>query len=116
MAMLINCPHCGKRTTDEFYIMGDASKPRPDQIGDGTMDTWHDYVYIRDNVRGKIAEYWHHTGGCRQWMVVERDSLSHEVYGVTPAQDWKAGKPRRPAAKKTAARKAPAKKGGRARS
>ena len=88
MAYLITCPHCGVRTSDEFYVKGDASKSRPDAIGEHTMDRWHDYVHLRDNVRGRIAEYWHHTGGCRQWLVVERDSISHEIYGVTSASDW----------------------------
>lgn len=91
MAMLIDCPHCGKRTTDEFYVKGDASKVRPAETGKSSIDAWHDYVNIRDNIRGRIAEYWHHTGGCRQWVVVERDSMTHEVYGVTPAQSWKPG-------------------------
>jgi heterotetrameric sarcosine oxidase delta subunit len=117
MATLINCPHCGRRTTDEFYIKGDASKVRPTSFGDGTMDQWHDYVHIRDNVRGRIAEYWHHTGGCRQWLVVERDSMTHEVYGVTPAQKWKpAGATKAAPARTAAARKAPAKKAGGKRS
>ena len=113
MAYLINCPHCGRRTTDEFYIKGDASKVRPAAIGEDTMEQWHDYVHIRDNVRGRIAEHWHHTGGCRQWLVVERDSMTHEVYSVTPARDWKpaAAKAAAPASK-AAARKAPAKKAG----
>ncbi len=113
MAYLINCPHCGRRTTDEFYIKGDASKVRPATVGEGTMDLWHDYVHIRDNVRGRIAEHWHHTGGCRQWLVVERDSMTHEVYAVTAARDWKpaASKAAAPA-RKAAARQAPAKKAG----
>jgi heterotetrameric sarcosine oxidase delta subunit len=117
MAYMINCPHCGRRTTDEFYIKGDATKARPTAIGDDTLDQWHDYVNIRENVRGRIAEYWHHTGGCRQWLVVERDSVTHDVYGVTPAQDWKpaAARTRSPALK-TAARKAPARKAGGKRS
>ena len=113
MAYLINCPHCGQRTTDEFYIKGDASKQRPDTIGDGTMDTWHDYVHIRDNVRGRMAEHWHHTGGCRQWLVVERDTVSHEIYAVTPASSWKESSTqaaRKTPARKTAARKTPARK------
>ena len=109
MAYLINCPHCGQRTTDEFYIRGDASKLRPGAIGDGTMNQWHDYVHIRDNVRGRTAEHWHHTGGCRQWLVVERDTVSHEVYAVTPANTRKPGKANarktpagKPASRKTA--------------
>lgn len=89
MASLINCPYCGQRTTDEFYIRGDASKLRPEEIGPGTMDRWHDYVHIRENVRGRMAEHWHHTGGCRQWLVVERDTVTHEVFKVSPARTWK---------------------------
>lgn len=118
MAYLINCPHCGPRTTDEFYIKGDASKLRPGAIGDDTMDQWHDYVHIRDNVRGRTAEHWHHTGGCRQWLVVERDTVSHEIYAVTPASTWAASGGKgssTPAAhkatgRKTATRKTPARK------
>jgi len=118
MAYLIDCPHCGRRTSDEFYIRGDASKQRPGVIGDETLDQWHDYVNIRDNVRGRTAEHWHHTGGCRQWLVVERDTLSHEVYAVTPASTWKPGKVTghkgsTTPARKTAARKTPASKSAR---
>ena len=110
MAYLINCPHCGQRTTDEFYIKGDASKQRPGTIGDDTMNQWHDYVHIRDNVRGRTAEHWHHTGGCRQWLVVERDTVSHEVYAVTPASSWQPGKATDRKASKTPARTAAARK------
>lgn len=118
MAYLIDCPHCGRRTTDEFYIRGDASKQRPGAIGDDTMAQWHDYVHIRDNVRGRTAEHWHHTGGCRQWLVVERDTLSHEVYAVTPASTWTPGKVTghkgsTTPARKTATRKTPAGKSAR---
>ncbi len=112
MAYLINCPFCGPRPSDEFYIKGDASKQRPETIGDGTLDTWHDYVHIRENVRGRMAEHWHHTGGCRQWLVVERDTVSHEIYAVTPASKWKGSSTpaRKTTGRKTTARKTPARK------
>ncbi len=103
MAYLITCPYCGPRPSDEFYIKGDASKQRPAAIGDGTRDQWHDYVHIRENVRGRMAEYWHHTGGCRQWLVVERDTVSHEVYAVTPASKGSSTPGRKKPARKTAA-------------
>ena len=25
-------------------------------------------------------EYWHHAAGCRRWLVVTRDTVTHEVY------------------------------------
>ena len=37
-----------------------------------------DYVYLRDNPRGRYDEYWHHTSGCRRWLVVERDTVTHD--------------------------------------
>ena len=27
-----------------------------------------------------MREYWHHGGGCRAWLVVDRDTLTHEIY------------------------------------
>ena len=58
---------------------------------------------------GACAEHWHHTGyGCRQWLVVERDTVSHEIFAVTAASKWKG--PSAPAARKATSRKAPARK------
>ncbi|MEJ6848128.1 sarcosine oxidase subunit delta [Sinorhizobium fredii] len=76
MASLISCPHCGARPKEEFTIKG-AVLPRPD-AGAGS-EAWMDYVYRRDNPRDAYREYWHHTSGCRRWLVVTRDTASHEV-------------------------------------
>lgn len=40
-----------------------------------------DYVYQRDNPRGLYDEHWHHTAGCRRWLVVTRDTATHEIAG-----------------------------------
>ncbi|SMC40069.1 sarcosine oxidase subunit delta [Rhizobium sp. RU36D] len=86
MASLIPCPHCGVRPKEEFSIRGDASPIRPaPSAGD---DAWYNYVYVRDNPRGRVIEHWHHSAGCRRWLVVERDNAaSHEVYRVVDAAD-----------------------------
>ena len=84
--MIIACPHCGPRPLDEFYIRSDAAKVRPDTTEPDSLDAWHDYVHLRDNVKGPIEEFWQHAGGCRAWLVVHRDSLTHEVYGVRTAR------------------------------
>lgn len=83
MASLITCPHCGPRPTEEFTIRGDASVRRPPP--DAGQEAWYDYVYMRENPRGAHAEYWHHGGGCRRWLVVERNTLTHEVTAVRDA-------------------------------
>ena len=33
-----------------------------------------EYIYMRNNPRGRHYEFWHHEGGCRRWLVVERDT------------------------------------------
>ncbi len=79
MASLISCPHCGTRPKEEFSIRGAAlARPSPD----ADVQDWFNYVYLRDNPRGRHDEHWHHTSGCRRWLVVTRDTLTHEVFAV----------------------------------
>ena len=79
----INCPWCGECAVTEFNYGDDASRQRP--IGDADFDTWHEYVYLRENPRGAHDEYWHHVAGCRQWLKVRRDTLSHKIIAVCAA-------------------------------
>ncbi|MFT4182055.1 MAG: sarcosine oxidase subunit delta [Rhizobium sp.] len=84
MASLITCPHCGTRPKEEFTIRGAAvARPAPS----APDEDWHRYVFIRDNERGRISEYWHHAAGCRRWLVVERSNVTHEVFSVADAAD-----------------------------
>jgi len=53
-----------------------------------TMDQWFDYVYLRDNPKGRFDEYVHHSGGCRAWLVITRDTQTHEVFGVVTVRDY----------------------------
>ncbi len=76
MASLVPCPHCGSRPKEEFTIKGAAlARPAPD----AEPDSWFHYVYLRENPRGAYEEYWHHTAGCRRWLVVCRDTVTHQV-------------------------------------
>jgi len=85
MASFINCPHSGPRPKEEFTIKGAVgTRPTPD---DG-FEAWMDYVYWRENKRGLIAEFWHHTSGTRRWLVVLRNSENHEVEAVHDAADY----------------------------
>ena len=86
--MLIKCPHCGIRPVEEFTFLGDASVTRPASNDPATMEQWYDYVYLRDNAKGRIAEYAHHSGGCRSWLVVSRDTQTHDVFDTVTARDW----------------------------
>jgi methylglutamate dehydrogenase subunit B len=79
MASLIECPHCGLRPREEYSIRGAAlARPAPD----ASAEVWHGYVHLRDNPRGAHDEHWLHAGGCRRWLVVRRNTLTHEVISV----------------------------------
>ncbi len=84
MASLVTCPHCGARPKEEFTVKGAAlTRPAPD----ASQETWFDYVYLRNNPRGAYREYWHHTSGCRRWLVVSRDTATHEIFETRDAAD-----------------------------
>ncbi len=86
--MLIKCPHCGTRPLEEFTFLGDAEPQRPQSNDPATMDQWFDYVYLRNNPKGRFHEYTHHSGGCRSWLVVTRDTQTHEVFATVTAPDF----------------------------
>ncbi len=88
--ILIPCPHCGPRAQIEFTYGGDATVRRPDP-GTASDTEWLDHVYLRDNPRGPHLEWWQHTGGCRAWIRVRRDTLTHQVLGAWPATGPVAG-------------------------
>ncbi len=83
--MRITCPWCGPRPLSEFAYGGDAGKTRPGYPGKAGPDAWMDYVYLRENPAGRHKEYWHHSGGCRSWLVVTRDTTNHEIAKVALA-------------------------------
>jgi heterotetrameric sarcosine oxidase delta subunit len=84
----INCPFCGERDHSEFGYGGDASIEYPPL--DAPMEDWHDAIFLRENICGMQAETWHHVNGCRMWLVVERDTMTHEIKSVRPAHEGNA--------------------------
>ncbi len=72
------CPLCGLRDETEFSYGGDATRRRPPQE-ESSEEAWLEHVFLRENPRGPHREFWHHVNGCRQWLVVERDTLTHVV-------------------------------------
>jgi sarcosine oxidase subunit delta len=82
----IHCPGCGARDHSEFRYGGDAAVKRPDQ-DDTDLEAWFRYVYVRSNPRGLHSEYWQHVQGCRQWLIVERDTVNHVIHSVRAARD-----------------------------
>ncbi|KLN61952.1 sarcosine oxidase subunit delta [Kiloniella spongiae] len=85
--MRINCPVCGVRDETEFNYLGDATVKRP-PMSETDQKIWVDYVFFRDNPRGRHQEFWHHVLGCRQWLIVERNTATHEIYDCNLAQEF----------------------------
>ena len=86
--MRIPCPICGDRDRREFYYVGDAvavDRPAPD----AGVAAWDDYVHLRDNPAGETKDLWYHEGGCGSWLVVTRNTVTHEVLGAQFASTLK---------------------------
>ncbi|MEO1109662.1 MAG: sarcosine oxidase subunit delta [Pseudomonadota bacterium] len=86
--MIIHHPLLGPRDSSEFVYLGDASLiDRPDWQDDDAVTAFHDYAYLRDNPAGLHRELWFHEGGDRSWLVVTRNTVTHEITGVELARD-----------------------------
>ena len=85
--MIIPHPLLGPRDAAEFVYKGDASLiDRPDGIT-ASDDEMHDYAYLRDNSAGEHRELWYHEQGDRSWLVVTRNTLTHDITHVELACD-----------------------------
>ena len=68
--MRIPCPICGERDRREFYYVGDAkivNRPSPDSSED----------------------LWYHESGCNSWLIVTRNTVTHEVVSAELTVDLK---------------------------
>lgn len=84
--MRLTCPICGERDRREFYYQGFAGaldRPAPD----APDQVWDDYLHNRDNPAGETRDLWQHEMGCGAWLVVTRNTVSHEVLDVALAKD-----------------------------
>ena len=86
--MIINHPLLGPRDAAEFVYLGDASLiNRPDAASDDAAKAFYEYLYLRDNPAGEHKELWYHEQGDRSWLVVTRNTLTHEISNVEIARD-----------------------------
>ncbi|MGB7241394.1 MAG: sarcosine oxidase subunit delta [Sulfitobacter sp.] len=86
--MIINHPLLGPRDASEFTYLGDAAMiDRPDWQSDTAAKEFYEYAYLRDNPAGPHRELWFHGSGDRSWLVVTRDTTTHEISKVELARD-----------------------------
>jgi len=84
---LIPCPFCGPRAEIEF-VYGCAADSAAGATDRGDAEEI-DRIFIRQNPRGVEAELWQHASGCRSWIRIERNTLTHEILRSEPARKEK---------------------------
>ena len=92
--MQIPHPLLGLRDAAEFVYLGDASlldRPVVDDVAklgaEATLDAFHDYLHLRTNPAGEHRELWFHEQGDRSWLVVTRNTMTHEILGCELASE-----------------------------
>ncbi|KAA2316259.1 sarcosine oxidase subunit delta [Pseudooceanicola sediminis] len=79
--MRLTCPNCGERDLREFTYRG-AALDRPEGAW---SPAWDAYLHQRDNPAGASREHWWHGFGCSAFLVVERDTRTHDILSVSLA-------------------------------
>jgi len=83
----IPCPWCGPRDEPEFRWGGEVPLVRPGPPQAVTESAWAEYLFMRDNPKGLVRERWLHTLGCRQWFIVVRNTVTHEIQATSALGD-----------------------------
>lgn len=79
--MRLTCPICGERDRREFYYKGAAEGAVRPAAGAGP-EAWDEFLHLRDNPAGVTRDLWYHEAGCGAWIVVTRNTVTHEVLGA----------------------------------
>ena len=88
--MIIDHPLLGPRDASEFVYLGDASLlNRPKWDEEKSEDNFYKYLYLRENVAGMHKELWFHQHGDRSWLVISRNTVTHEIFKVELATEFK---------------------------
>jgi sarcosine oxidase subunit delta len=81
-----DCPWCGPRHHIEFTYLRDSKS-----VASGDLSTPPDdrveleRIYLRCNHPGVHTEIWQHSFGCRGYLRITRNNLTHEVGECLPA-------------------------------
>ncbi|NPD13965.1 sarcosine oxidase subunit delta [Xinfangfangia sp. D13-10-4-6] len=96
--MRLTCPLCGPRDRREFTYLGAEDylhRPAPDAPRDAPPDAlseaWDSYLHLRDNPAGPTRDLWYHEQGCAAWLLVSRNTITHEITGVELVANRKGG-------------------------
>ncbi len=85
--LLITCPYCGSRPEIEFRNMGEAHVMRPTPAA--TDQDMAEFLYLRSNPKGLIAERWRHIHGCARFFNAVRHTVTDKFVLI-----YKTGEPK----------------------
>ena len=86
--MIIDHPVLGPRDANEFVYLGDANLiNRPNWTEKDADKKFYEYLYLRDNPSGYHHELWYHEQGDRSWLIVTRNTSTHEIKQVELAKN-----------------------------
>jgi heterotetrameric sarcosine oxidase delta subunit len=80
--LLISCPWCGEREEPEFGYGGQAHIAYPSDPEALDDEQWAQYLFFRANPKGRFAERWVHSAGCRRFFNAVRDTVTNEFVSV----------------------------------
>ncbi|MAG95739.1 MAG: sarcosine oxidase subunit delta [Alphaproteobacteria bacterium] len=88
----IPCPWCGARDEVEFSYGGEAHVQRPEKPEALSDAEWADFLFMRQNTKGRFLERWVHSQGCRRWFNLARDTADNRIIasyrmGEKPPED-----------------------------
>jgi sarcosine oxidase subunit delta len=89
--MRLTCPLCGDRDRREFYYYGAEDYLRRPNA-DAPLAEWDNYLHLRDNPAGATKDLWYHEAGCAQWLLVTRNTVTHEILGAELVSEQKTGR------------------------
>ena len=75
-------PIAARATFASSAISATPRSTRPDPDAADAAERFSAYVYLRDNPAGPHDELWYHGAGCQAWLVVKRDTRTHEILDV----------------------------------
>ncbi len=73
------------RSELEFRHAGQAHLVRPADPATADDAAWADFLYMRDNPKGILAERWRHTHGCGRFFNALRHTVTDRILATYPA-------------------------------
>ena len=83
----MSCPWCGPCDEVELRWGGEVPLVRPGPPEQVSDSAWAEYLFMRNNPKGWVRERWVHALGCRQWFLVVRNTVTHEIVATSRISD-----------------------------